>query len=69
MVCRGVRVSDEVVGRAMSTEVSALSEAAARAPPRLSRLVWIAIWPAGLDGEEEHDEAHQTPPRGDCFYC
>ena len=51
-----VRAGDEVVGQAMSTQlsapsqVSAPSQAAARASPRLSRLVRMAIWLAGFAG-------------------
>ena len=61
-----VRASDEVFGQAMSTHVSAPSRAAARAPSRLRRLAWIAISPAGFAEEEEHDQAQQSPPGGDC---
>jgi hypothetical protein len=66
---REVRASDEVVGQAMSTELSAPSQAAARASPRLSRRLRMAIWLAGFAEEEEHDQAHQTPRRWDRSRC
>ena len=64
-----VGASDEVVGQAMSTELSVPSQATARASPRLSRLLRMAIWLAGFAEEEEHDQAHQIPLRGDCPRC